>query len=504
MKKLIIYTSFLFSFCQYLHSQSCTPQGNEVSYGSNDTWRGYVYDNQNFTNYKGYVNEGTAGNPNFDQSFGGDNVNYSTNGCTVQTETFSARYKLSKTFSNASYDFTVGGDDGFRLSLDGGATWVINRWNDQGYTTTTYTAALNGTYNLVLEYYENGGGNRLSFSVVTGCAGAENTAVYGNSNIWKGYVYDGINFDIYKGMIQQGSSGNINFDQNFGGSNVQYATSGCSVQTETFSVRYRLTKSFVNGSYLFIVGGDDGFRLSFDGGSTWAINRWYDQSYNTTSASVNLNGTYNIVLEFYESGGDNRLSLTMQAGIALNINLLSFTGRKETNAVVLDWNISPDSDPFNFDVERSADGNLFNSIQTIPGTSGTFAATNREYTFTDASPLTGRSFYRLKMTDLQGKISYSYIVAIQGAHAKPGELTLFPAIITSNIVYCKSGMKINKAIIRVTDMYGRLVHQQLIGKIERGQTVGIPAGANMLTKGLYLFTILDNDKQLITQRVILQ
>jgi hypothetical protein len=38
------------------------------------------------------------------------------------------------------------------------------------------------------------------------------------------------------------------------------------VSLTTFSVRFRLRKTFSAGYYTFLVGGDDGFRLSIDGG----------------------------------------------------------------------------------------------------------------------------------------------------------------------------------------------------------------------------------------------
>ncbi|MBS1655251.1 MAG: hypothetical protein JSU05_10435, partial [Bacteroidetes bacterium] len=174
MKKTLLLSVLFLSF-YVSKSQTCNPQGDEVTYGTNNIWIGYVYDNMNLTSYKGSVTEGTTSNPDFDESFGGSNTTYNTNGCSVQTETFSVRYKLTKTFTSGNYDITVGGDDGYRLSLDGGATWVINKWVDQSYASTTYTAALNGTYNMVLEYYENGGDNRISISIGTSCTGTENT-----------------------------------------------------------------------------------------------------------------------------------------------------------------------------------------------------------------------------------------------------------------------------------------------------------------------------------------
>gem|GEM_PF-942176 len=295
-------------------SQACTPMGDEVSYGTGNNWIGYVYDNSNLTNYKGYVNEGTTTSPDFYQAFGGYVVSYITNGCPVQTESFSVRYKLKKAFIKGTYQFTVAADDGYRLSLDGGATWVINKWGYGAPQTTTYTIALDGTYDMVLDYFEGGGGNYVSFKVTPICGSTGDPAEYGTNNKWIGYVYDSTNLAVYKGFVIEGTDASPNFDQSFGGTWVNYKTSDCSVLTETFSVRYRLKKTFTPGSYEFLVGGDNGYRLSLDGGATWVINKWIDQSYNITSYTATLDGTYDMVLEYYEGTGSNRISFALQSG----------------------------------------------------------------------------------------------------------------------------------------------------------------------------------------------
>src|SRR5882757_4026072 len=191
LKIIALQISFMLLASQSVSAQSCTPQGNQTSYGTGTTWIGYVYQGRNFDTYKGYVNEGSVSSSNFDESFGGAYVNYSTNGCSIYTEGFSVRYKLTQNFASGNYLFTVGGDDGYRLSLDGGATWVINKWNDQSYTTTTYSVALNGATNMVLEYYENGGDNRISFAVAPICTGTGDPSIYGTNGVWQGYMYQG-------------------------------------------------------------------------------------------------------------------------------------------------------------------------------------------------------------------------------------------------------------------------------------------------------------------------
>ncbi|MFT3703951.1 MAG: PA14 domain-containing protein [Agriterribacter sp.] len=500
MKHFILFIT-LTAFALTAKSQ-CTTSGNQTSYGTNNVWIGYVYDNMDFTNYRSYVNEGATASPNFDENFGGDDVTYNTTGCSIQTSTFSVRYKLTKTFASGNYTFTVGGDDGLRLSLDGGSTWVINHWNDQSYTSYTYTTTLNGTYNMVLEYYENGGGNRISFNVTAICMGTENTSVYGTNNVWRGYIYDGTNFDLYSGVVTEGTSSNPAFDESFGGSNVTYATSACGVQTETFSARYRLTKTFANGTYNFTVGGDDGYRLSVDGGSTWVINRWNDQSYvSTTSSTMTLNGTYNMVLEYYENGGENRISFAMQTLSLLPVTLEFFNAQEKNNTVELNWGVSSNSDPKSFEVERSADGTSFTTIRKVQSSNNSSVL---NYNYTDANPVSGVAYYRLKITDLTDVITYSTIISVRTTVAANDKIAFYPNVITDNYFQVKANKNIKNAVVTISDLSGRIISKQNIGTLTAGQPSRISTGNGKPGKGMYIVVLSGNESQISTGKIIIQ
>jgi len=146
---------------------------NNVEYSEteagNDSWIGHVYDvtnqnrafNQNFSNYKGGYTETL----NFDRNFGGNTNNFQlgTGTCapSVYTETFSVRYKMNSTLKGL-YSLNIGSDDGSRLSVDG--ELIYNDWNDHSYRTQNILLNLSGSSNLILDYYENGGGNRVSVS----------------------------------------------------------------------------------------------------------------------------------------------------------------------------------------------------------------------------------------------------------------------------------------------------------------------------------------------------
>ncbi|GAB2680165.1 hypothetical protein GCM10027036_38100 [Flavihumibacter cheonanensis] len=481
---------------------SCTPLGDQNSFGTGNVWIGYVYDNLNFTNYRGFINQGTAGSPNFDYNFGSANGNLNTNGCNVDRTTFSVRFKLRRTFTNGGYRIVVGGDDGYRFSLDGGATWVINNFTDHAYQTTTYDVVLNGSYDLVIEYYENGGDNRVSFNVSSICMGTENTSVYGTGNVWNGYVYDGTNFSSYVGMIQNGNASSPNFDESFGGSNVTLNTSSCATTTETFSVRYRLRRNFQAGTYQFTVGGDDGYRLSLDGGATWIINRWSDQSYNTTiSTPINMDGDYDMVLEYYENGGFNRISFNMSVITLLPIHLVDFKAVVKNSQPVLNWVITANSTPDYFIVERSTDNRQFSSIGTIEPEMG---EGKTRFSFTDKTAKGELFYYRLKMVDIDRTVTYSKTLTVRlNKGASTDELQVYPTVITSNQVMVKAGSSHKNVDINLVDLSGRVLIRQHVSQLNSSQPQSIDLSRVRLGKGVYVLKIISADGMDQSRKIII-
>jgi len=476
----------------------CTPLGNETTYGTGTTWIGYVYGTKTFTTYKGYVNEGGAGSSNFDESFGGDNVTYNTNGCSITTENFSVRYKLTQTFANGNYLFTVGGDDGYRLSLDGGATWVINNFTDHGYATSTYTVALNGATNMVLEFYENGGGNRVSFNVTPICSGTGNPNTYGTSNVWQAYLYQGVNFDLFKGVMTEGTAMNPNFDESFGSANGTYNTNSCSITTENFSARYRLTKTMSFAKYIFTVGGDDGYRLSLDGGATWAINNWGAHSYTTTSYTANLSGTYNMVLEYYENGGDNRISFSVSSTL-LPVTLVSWSvAALSADMAQLQWKTT---DAVNFDhflIQRSTDGVSFSDIHTITGNGGSAA---QVYSYTDQFAYDGTAYYRLVMVDKDGSFTYSNIISLQLKSAQG--VRIYPTVVENGTLFIEASGQINGARLELFDMTGRKLNEKDWASLSGRQQVSIDANGHM-PAGFYVARLSNNNTLLAKQIIIVK
>lgn len=501
MKTIILFIAL--SLTSFLSVAGCPAGAAPTTYGTNNVWIGYVYGGSNFNRYKGTVTEGVVSSPNFDESFGGPQVNYSTAGCTVLTDTFSVRYKLTQNFVDGDYTFTVGGDDGFRLSLDGGSTWVINQWALQSYTTATYAVHLNGTQNLVLEYYENFGDNRISFNMVKACAATGNPTVYGVSNQWIGYVYSGMNFDTYKGYVFEGNAASANFDESFGGDNVSYGTSDCPITTTQFSVRYRLNTTLTSGIYKIVVGADDGYRLSLDGGSTYVINKWVDQGYSTTTYTATLSGTQNMVLEYYENGGANRVSFNISGGTVLPVTLTGFQGEYKANhQVTLTWKTMMEKDIDRYEIERSGDGLDFDQIGTI-ASKMTITMNDYQllYNYTDASPLPGTSYYRIKVVGKDNYINQSPIVMITSNQIEG--IKIFPTLVQNNTVFVETDKTLRGARLEFFDLSGKKLSETSWESLSGRQNCSM-SKSSRLPSGTYLARLTANGQTIKNQLMIVQ
>jgi glucose/arabinose dehydrogenase/endonuclease YncB( thermonuclease family) len=77
----------------------------------------------------------------------------------VPTTNFSVRWSGQFDFTAGSHTFSITGDDGIRLFVDGSTTPLVNGWKDQAPTTYTASTTLTaGTHTVAVEFYQAGGG----------------------------------------------------------------------------------------------------------------------------------------------------------------------------------------------------------------------------------------------------------------------------------------------------------------------------------------------------------
>lgn len=95
---------------------------------------------------------------------------------------------------------------------------------------------------------------------------------------------------------------------------------------------------------------------------------------------------------------------------ALPVELVAFNGDCNNSSVLLEWKTASEWNSNYFLVERSIDGNIWNTIATLKAAGN--SNIDNTYTFTDESIEEKRNYYRLKQVNNDKTFSYSSIIQV--------------------------------------------------------------------------------------------
>lgn len=167
-------------------------------------------------------------------------------------------------------------------------------------------------------------------------------------------------------------------------------------------------------------------------------------------------------------------------GIVLPLQLLSFEATSNANNLVsLNWTTTNEINVKNFFVERSIDAVSFKEIENV-------AAKNdakNKYTINDIPSKEGTYFYRLKMIDLNGKISYSNIKSAKVKNIKANAFILENPLSNELIIANIPSSAFNIGIINAI---GVVVKRQFY-RLTLGNKISI--STNDLPNGFYIVRI---------------
>ena len=149
------------------------------------------------------------------------------------------------------------------------------------------------------------------------------------------------------------------------------------------------------------------------------------------------------------------------------------------------------------ELERSSDSRTFKTVNAITATQ---ARCNQPFDFTDAQPLQGNNFYRLKMIDIDGKISYSPIVLILNGGKTFEFVGLYPSLVNNETVVSISSDKATTIESRISDMHGRTL-KSFKRTIPTGSSL-ITVDCSNLSAGIYNYTGISADGTTKTLRFV--
>ncbi|MFZ1451528.1 MAG: hypothetical protein WAT20_02440 [Ferruginibacter sp.] len=166
---------------------------------------------------------------------------------------------------------------------------------------------------------------------------------------------------------------------------------------------------------------------------------------------------------FYPNSIDSSFAIGNLASILAINNSLELAAQKNSNNVALHWQTNNTGSVKQFAIERSADGRNFTFLFNNPV---------NNFSYTDMSVLPGLNYYRIRMTDNDGRINYSNVAAILNAASGTSLLNIVPNPVTDG----RLRMQVASAI--ATDMHTQVM--DLLGRNVDQKRVHLIAGYNIL------------------------
>lgn len=143
--------------------------------------------------------------------------------------------------------------------------------------------------------------------------------------------------------------------------------------------------------------------------------------------------------------------------LALPVSLTDFTAEATGKTTSLRWSTAVETESDFFDVERSNDGQTFDRIGSLAAAGE--STDLRDYAFTDAAPLSGANYYRLRMVDLDGRVAFSDVRRVDFAAERA--LVVFPNPVSQRLMLSQR-LSGEAAIYRADG--------QLLRRVEAGAT----------------------------------
>ena len=160
--------------------------------------------------------------------------------------------------------------------------------------------------------------------------------------------------------------------------------------------------------------------------------------------------------------------------LAIDKNI-QLTAQKLNDKILLKWIVNNAVDILNFIPERSADGRNYSALAEF-----LFA----DFNFTDAQPVPGLNYYRIKIKDKNGRQTISNTVVILHAASGFELINISPNPVTNGVCKINISAATNMQLeIMITDLQGRIVKKQKVNAMAGFNT--IPINVSKLGAGAY-------------------
>jgi hypothetical protein len=196
-------------------------------------------------------------------------------------------------------------------------------------------------------------------------------------------------------------------------------------------------------------------------------------------------------------------SITVTANYPLPITLSVFSGVREGNKNILNWQTANEANNKGFELERSIDGKQFTKIAVInsKATNGTSNGAN-DYSYTDEKYFGATNYYRLRQLDKDGKATLSNVVVLKSAQITKAQISrIFPNPVQEKLNVVLNTPTSERVTITITDLVGKTITQKFVETVQGDNNIQF--NTVQLAKGTYLIKVYSNtNTEIATQKFV--
>jgi hypothetical protein len=214
-------------------------------------------------------------------------------------------------------------------------------------------------------------------------------------------------------------------------------------------------------------------------------------NYALTASSTLIDKGVNVGLAYSGAAPDKGY---VEAGVILPVQLINFGVTENRGKNLLQWTTAVESNSDYFSIERSSDGKNFTAIGTVKAAG--FSSTDINYSFTDASPLTGINYYRLSQVDKDNSKNLSNTVAI--INKSNESLNIATAQLSrsnNNMQVTVISAQNQKTSISLFDANGKLFLNETV-QLQKGMN-SIIKNTRALSSGIYYIKLSAADETVV-------
>ena len=177
-----------------------------------------------------------------------------------------------------------------------------------------------------------------------------------------------------------------------------------------------------------------------------------------------------------------------QLSIALPLVLLYFNGSCSGSGQNISWATGEETNMKSIELMHSGDGTTFSRLTDL-----TPKGSNSVYNYINDLASPGNNYYKLKMTDLDGSISYSAVLNINCENISD-KVSIGPNPFTNSFNVSIETTSPGPATITLYDAMGKMLSQRNVPLLAGNNQVNYD-GMNWLPSGIYYLRIVNQDKE---------